>query len=345
MAWNMYDTHTLMELMRHTEAPSDFFKSRYFGSTQLFDTEYIDFEKVSKGRKLAPFVSPMARGKVLKDQGSSMIRFKPAYVKPKHALDPGKVIKRRAGEAIGGSSNPVARRDAILMDYMQDHREIIARREEWLAAKAVLDGKVTIASDDYPAVEVDFGRDAANTVTLTGTALWSDAGITQDDVIGNINTWVNQIRRAKFGGPVTDMIVSPKVYGVMQPILKELLNVSYRGSNDTLNRSVLDGSVAQVVGQLGGFLNVIVYQDWYEDDTGTAQAFMGDNDLLLVGPNVGGVRAYGAIMDDDSNYQAQEIFTKMWKEQDPSGVFVMSQSAPLMIPVNPNNTLKATVVA
>jgi hypothetical protein len=34
----------------------------------------------------------------------------------------------------------------------------------------------------------------------------------------------------------------------------------------------------------------------------------------------------------------------MWQQEDPSATFVMSQSAPMTIPVNPNQTLKATVL-
>ncbi len=344
MAWNMKDTHTLMGLMRHTEEPSNFWLNRYFGNTMAFDTEFIDFEKISKGRKLAPFVSPMAKGKILADQGSEMIRFKPGYVKPKHALDPTKVIKRRAGEAIGGSSSPGARHDALMMEYMQDHRDIIARRWEWMAAKAVMDGAVVVSSEDYPDRTVDFGRDAGNTVVKTSGNYWGESGI---NIYNDISTWVNTIRRAKFSGPVTDLIVPPAVFEVMvtDDAVKEQLNKDYRGSEDVLNRSVLDGSLIQHVGRIGGFLNVFVYQDWYEDDDGNVVEFMSDNEIVLTGPNVQGVRAFGAIMDSKANYQATDIFSKMFEEEDPSATFLLSQSAPLMVPVNTNNTFKAKVIA
>lgn len=343
MAWEILDTHTLMELQTQTQAPSNFWLSRYFGNVMTFDTQYIDFEHVVNGRKLAPFVSPLARGKVMKDRGSSMKRFTPAYVKPKHSLDPNKVLKRRPGEAIGGSSSPSQRANAILMEYMQNHREIIERRWEWLAAKAMLDGKVVIESDDYPATEVDFGRAAGHTVTLTGDYKWN--GISAD-IKGDITGWVTTMRNAQFGGPVADLIMTPTAFDVMikDDAVRDLLNTNYRGSSDSLNRSVLDGSAVQQVGVLGGFLNVLVYQDWFEDDAGNAENFMTDGDILLVGNNVNGVRAFGAIMDSDNDYMATDIFQKMFKENDPSATFLLSQSAPLMIPVNPNCTLKATVL-
>ena len=39
------------------------------------------------------------------------------------------------------------------------------------------------------------------------------------------------------------------------------------------------------------------------------------------------------------------MFPKMWDQEDPSVTFLMTQSAPLPVPVNINNTLRARVVA
>lgn len=56
------------------------------------------------------------------------------------------------------------------------------------------------------------------------------------------------------------------------------------------------------------------------------------------------MKAFGAILDTDS-LEPADIYPKMWDNKDPSARFIMSQSAPLMIPVNPNATVKATPVA
>lgn len=344
MSWNMKDTHTLAKLMRHTEEPSNFWLNRYFGSTITFDTEFIDFERIVSGRRLAPFVSPMAKGVIQADRGSEMIRFKPGYVKPKHALDPTKVIKRRAGEMIGGSSSPGARHDAILMEYLQDHHDTIARRLEWMAAKAIMNGQVVVEGDNYPSQTVDFNRDAGNTVVKTLGNYWGESGVSIKD---DLNSWINTIRRAKFSGPVTDLIVPPEVYAVMveDTEMKDLMDNNYRGSKDEMNRSILDGSLVQYVGKFGGFLNIFVYQDWYEDDAGNVVEFMANNEIVLAGANVQGVRTFGAIMDAKAGYQPMDIFSKMYEEEDPSATFLLSQSAPLMVPVNTNNTFKAKVLA
>jgi hypothetical protein len=37
------------------------------------------------------------------------------------------------------------------------------------------------------------------------------------------------------------------------------------------------------------------------------------------------------------------MFPKMWRENDPSAEFVMTQSAPLMVPLRPNSTFRIRV--
>jgi hypothetical protein len=65
----------------------------------------------------------------------------------------------------------------------------------------------------------------------------------------------------------------------------------------------------------------------------------------MVAPKVfAGVRAFGAILDSKAGLQALPIFAKMWDQEDPSVTFVMSQSAPLMVPRDPNGSLYASVL-
>ena len=52
-----------------------------------------------------------------------------------------------------------------------------------------------------------------------------------------------------------------------------------------------------------------------------------------------------AVQDLAAQLQSLTVFADMWPEKDPSAMFIMHQSAPLMVPINPNATFKATVVA
>jgi hypothetical protein len=101
-------------------------------------------------------------------------------------------------------------------------------------------------------------------------------------------------------------------------------------------------------GSSGGRLNLWRYSNWYSetasDGTLTVRQFLDPNDVVGYGPAVDGIAAFGAIMDVQAGLAEATIFPKMWEEEDPSAVNTMSQSAPLMVPTNPNNTWKMTVI-
>ncbi len=56
-----------------------------------------------------------------------------------------------------------------------------------------------------------------------------------------------------------------------------------------------------------------------------------------------GTQMFGAILDPMNDYGAARYFAKNWIDQDPAGEFVMTQSAPILVPKRVNATLAATV--
>lgn len=343
----MYDTNTLLGLYEHVPGPSSYFLDLCYGSMVTFEDEYIDFQKVKRGRKLAPLVVPTAQGRPIFSEASSVTRLKPAYLKPKDPVSPGRVIRRRPGESMftANTLSPAQRFRAIVGDISREHRESIDRRNEWMGARGVIDGKITLVGDDYPEVVVDFNRDPNHTVVLSGTDAWNNAGYA-GSMLKDIQGWIDTVRRADFGGPVNRMTVGGAVleYLLQDAGVQKQLDMNLRGSNANLNTGLRDGEYVEYIGKLGPNLELWVNTDFYEKPDGSTEKFLGDGDIVLTGPNVMGVRCFGAILDDAANFQALPVFPKMWSQQDPSAVFIMHQSAPLMVPVNPNATLKATVL-
>lgn len=346
----IYRTSTLVDVLRDDELmmpPSNYWLSLCFPSTVQFDTEEIDFSRLTDSRKLAPLVVPTAQGVPIYTQAEYRASLKPAYIKPKDAVNASRVIKRVAGYGELNSSpamSPSERYNAIVADILRQHRRAIERRWEWMASEAVQHGKVTLVDDRYPETVVDFERDAAHTVTLTGATRWGESGV---DILSDIESWKKLARRAKFGGPLNRLTVGTEAWDVMRTdtAILNLLKTDYlpaqRNGLD-LNLGVTEGLDVEWVGRINGTTDVYVYSDYYEED-GEVVEFMNPNDVVLTGPNIRGVRAFGAIQDTSSNFQPLEIFPKMWPEQDPSATFIMTQSAPIMVPMNPNNSFRARV--
>ena len=348
----IYSTAALLGVLRdetQMQPPSSYWLDLCFPNILTFEEEYIDFGKISDTRKIAPLVVPTAQGRPIYSAAERVARVKPAYVKPKDAVTATRMIQRAAGLGelnVNSNWSPQQRYNAIVADIMKAHRTAIERRWEWLAAQAVLYGAVTLEDENYPKAVVDFERAAGHSITHTAGNFWGDSGV---KILREVEAWKRIVRDAPFGGPTNRLTVGSSAWEVMredQEII-DMLKLDMRPYNGgvNLNMGIREGLDVELVGTLSGTTPVYVYSDYYHAPNGSVVPFMDPRDVVLTGPNVRGVRCFGAIQDIDAQLQAMAMFPKMWKQDDPSANFIMTQSAPLMVPVNPNNTLRARVVA
>lgn len=346
MAFDLFGTAEMLDVLRVTPVESAYFLDGWFTTARQFDTEEVLFDKLRTVRKLAPFVSPVVQGRVMKSRGFETLSFSPAYVKPKHVVDPNRQFTRRAGEVPGlGSSTPGARWNAAVAENLAEERESIRRRENWMAAMAVIYGKVTITGEDYPTRVVDFRRNAGLTRVLVGTARWGEAAADPLADISDLRTLSFQ----ESGSPITRVTMGVGAFDLfyedekVQKLLKTELGAIPRTSDSTLSalgspgepyefRGILQGANGQ------GRLEVYTYNEQYEDENDQTQSIMDTYSVVGTGNNVRGVRCYGAIRDKRAGLQALPLFPKMWDQEDPSLTYTMTQSAPLMVPTNIDNT-------
>jgi Phage major capsid protein E len=337
---NIYDTRTLAQVISVQPSLTTFWLD-YFPTELTFDTMDIQFDMVPNQRRLAPFVAPNVAGRIMRDKGYTAKTFRPAYVKPKHTIDPSRAIPRTPGEAIGGSLSLDQRMNAILVKNLADQKQMIQRRWEWMACKAVVDSAVTVVGDDYPSVTVNFGRDASLSSTLLTTARWSQ---TTSDPLGDIGDMRKKVFDLASAG-VTRLVFGLDAWDLFSQHAKvtPLLNSLTRGSNTTFNIAIAEGTPFEYRGQISGqngigVLDMYTYSETYEDDNGTAQPFMDTDAVVGLGAGLQGVRCFGAIMDIDAGLVATPMFSKQWSEKDPSAWYVLTQSAPLMVPAQPNGS-------
>jgi len=344
MAFELYDTHTLLPVQEHFDPMPSFWLDLLFREEMRFDSEWIDLEKISGNRSLAPLVIPTAEGVPIYKRASEAQRFRAAYLKPKDPVTPDRAIKRRPGEALGGSMSMQQREDAIVADILREHRQSVERRWEVMAARAIIDGKVTLVGEDYPETVIDFRRDSGHTVTLGAGLGWNESGA---DVIGNLNAWRELARRAKFGGRVDNLVLGKNVPTHFLNAVRDtgLLDTQVRGTEgNTFNIGVRSMEEVEYLGRFDGGLDVWVYSGYYEDVDGNQVDVLDPDSIVMAGPGTRGVRCFGAIMDRKAGYQPASMFPKMWEQEDPAGLWLMTQSAPLMVPMRPNCTLTAKVI-
>lgn len=359
--WTPRELYALRQDERMTPLPS-YFLDTFFNTTFFSEDESIKFADLPEAdRFLAPFVLPYEQGKPLDyRKGESIKSFTPPYIKLKNAVRPEDARIVLPSEVIrnGGNRPSLAERFNLrVAQVMERHQRAIQVREIWMAVRAFVDGKVQIDYDRdqgaaNPSVLLDFGRDAGHTVTLS-TDYWDDPTY---PILDDLEAWMSTMYLANGGGTAAQLIVGASVAPVFRKNnqVKDMLDTRYRGGDDvTISRGIMrtERPITRI-GQLDSGLEVLTYKDTVDIPNGsggkTKIDLFNPKDILLVAPGATGVRAYGAIYDTkaiEAGLSNVDIFSKMFETDDPGEKFVMNQSSPLPIPLYPNRTFKARVLA
>lgn len=342
-------------------APETGFWMRYFPRVFNSTAEKIMFDEIDDNEyRMAPFVLPHVQGVPMAAKGFQTRSFRPAYLKPKHVVDPSRAITRRAGEAPLGTLSPAQRFDIILADNLRRERAMIYNRWDWMACQAVVTGKCVIKGENYPTTTVDFGRDSGLTSVLSGGALWTADTATPIADVQSMSDLSYKLSRS----PITDLIFGQDAFAAfLLPThgdVQGLLNTLLRGNESLFNASgITDGSPfvfqGNLVGTGGiGLKRMWTYVNYYEslgdsvEDTaglGVGVPYFDTNTVVGVGSGLRGVQAFGAIMDRQAGLAPLSLFPRMWDNEDPSVTYTMTQSAPLMIPMRPDNSFSLKVAS
>lgn len=341
MSIDSFSTVVLNRVIESLKTTPKYLLDTYFPNELRQETEEIHVDVEAKKFRLSPFVSPLVEGQIVESLGVTTNVIKPAYIKDKRQWNPNRAFKRRIGEAIGGSMSPEARQAAALRADMEDQISMLNNRLEWMAAKLLTTGSVTISGDKYPTTVVNFNRTSTHTVTLTGGSKWDQTGT---NPVTDLRTW-SELVFADSGSMPTKVTMESSAWGAFSnnAEVKARLDL-YRtaAALPTLSNDVPIVTGGQFMGRIEYF-DIFVYSGSYHDDTLTSQKFLPTGTVIMASPDLEGTRAFGAIRDVD-NLNAVPYYAKSWVTQDPSIRWLLMQSAPLLIPFRPDASLSATVI-
>jgi hypothetical protein len=311
----------------------------FFPMVQQSEAPEIKFDTLDGKRRISPFVSPLIAGKLVTSKGKKTNTFTPAYVKDKRVLRPKDALKRAAGEKIGGSMTNNDRRMLLLRQEITDQTEMLSRRQEVMASEVLRTGKVTVTGEGFDTVVVDFGRNAAHTVTLSGAARWGQVGIVP---LRDVEDWSLTMLQNS-GAVVTDVVMDTKAYRlfIADQDTKDAIDTTL-GAPSRVELAAMAKLGMSYKGQIDN-VSYWVYSDWYVNDADTEVPMIPDNTVILGSRDMEGVRHFGAIEDEEAGLQSQEYFTKSWVQKDPSLRVLLMQSAPLVVPYRPDASFCATV--
>ncbi|MDH5258263.1 MAG: major capsid protein [Gammaproteobacteria bacterium] len=336
---DMFKSRTMLAALNQGYAPRTFLAMMFFANEEEHGSEYIDIDIVKGKRIMAPFVSPRAEGRVVKSQGRTVKSYKPPYLKPKRITSAEDIVKRNAGNSIYSAQSLIEKSGQKLGEDLVELTDSVTRRIEWMCASALTTGKIVVSGvvdegDDASVVddEIDFGLDASHNITLTGTALWTDAA---SNPITALRTWKRLIaqdsglsaRAAVLGSDVVDAFINNAKVQAQLSLRRVELGV--------IKPEELPEGVTYI-----GYLNdpgldLYAYDEWYVDDAGAEQPMIPVDRIVMGATNARATRHYGPIMDMEAIDEGMAVgkwFPKSWRTKDPSARHVMVQSAPVVVP-------------
>ena len=334
------ETITIINKVESVKPPLPLMLRRFFPQIIEFDTEKIAFDEVIKDRRMAPFVAPNVAGKVMAERGSTLKEFKPAYVKPKNTVTPGRVMKRMPGEEVGGSVSPAERIQALTMGYYVEHSEMLDNRLEWMAMQILRTGKVVVKGEDYPEQTVDYQRDASLDVTLAGTDRWGEADA---DPIGDLEEMSESAEAAPGGSALKYYFFDAAAWKLFRkdPEVQKQLDKT-KANGDSAIEAILSGEDNIAYKGMIGSYALFVDTREYTDEDGADKRYLEAYEVIGVSDAIQGAQAFGAIQDVDV-LRPMRMHHQTYVKKDPSARYALSQSAPLPIPRKINATARRTV--
>lgn len=331
----------LLKVAERVDTPSSYWMDSYFTQVHRASGNMIVLEEIDADlRKLAPLVLPTDRGRPIFNDTRTATALTPGYIKIKDPV----VIDNRFTGGLGGlylsdSGLTIAgQHDAKRAKIVRQHKNAWTRRMEFMAAKAVIEGRVTM---DYVGAEtkvIDFGRDASLDVTKLAGSRWGDAGIS---IIDDMQMMIDRIFDLD-GGVVNKITMGSDVYKAIRqsPEFEKLMDKNIVGSDVELSRGLLEAGEVRFVGRISG-IPVYVYTGWYVERSETGafvtRKLMDSRDVVFTSIQLGGVRAFGAIDDQRANFASIPLFQiELAPDRENGKSDILTQSAPLLIPTNPN---------
>lgn len=337
---DLYTSRTLVGVVNDLYVPSTFISSTFFGTEVTFDTELIDFDKLIKGRTLAPFVSEVSPGEPGRSPGYATSSFKPAYSRMVDHIDPDRPFRRRPGERyLGDGATPAERSDAALAEILVEHQEALDLRIEWMAMQSLLAGKIVVVGRNYPMREIDFRRDPALTIILTGATRWGEPGVTPSL---DLEDWAQLVGDTS-GAQVTHVVMGLGAWRYLwrDPEFRDMLD-NRRGTESRIELGPDSRPRYQFRG-VSGTLEFWTYTAQYKDAAGAMQRFLPTNSILLLSTGLEGVQSFGATKNAKVRYRAARYVPTAFITDNPALEFAMTESAPLPVPVQVNAAAHITV--
>ncbi|HAG53539.1 MAG TPA: hypothetical protein DCL21_07120 [Alphaproteobacteria bacterium] len=300
--------------------------------TADISTDYVDDMP-----EIAPVISPIEKGVVLKDQSFTQKTITPAFSRVKKRVDFTKAISRIPGQKLDDIEDNTTYHMTNGVVY---GKKSIVQRQKFMAAQALYEGRITYSDKDGRSFEVDFGRHADLNLTLTGTKAWTDKTA---PVFEQLEAGATKV--ADVCGSVSKTLVltpfSWNLFRATDDVTKAL--ESRRGSNSQLETACGSNKGLEYKGTIGDF-DVIVYSEKGKDSKGNTFPMLDDKAAILLNiEDVMGALHHGALKNGDKVEAMDYLAKRLPVDDETEETWVKVDSSYLPIPHRIDATYALTV--
>lgn len=345
-----YTTKTMLPAVEVMPRTASFLRETFFprAKDNTVVTEKVELDYRKGKRKMAPFVAPRVGGITQTRDGFKTFEIAPPRIAPQRLMTVEDVTARGLGEGVYTKKTPAQRELDLIAKDLLDLGDQIDRREEWMTAQLLFNGKVIVQgySDNNLTnpveQEIDYGFD--NYENLSGTDLFTDPAakpITylrekHRELVKNAGVAPNILL---FGNDAYEGFINNaevKEYFDKQHMLMGQIKPSLQTDN-----VVYIGTINEIGVEL------YLYNDWYIDETGVEHSFV-PNDKMLLGRTDIGHYEYAAVTQLESGgkymtYEGARV-PKFWADFANDAKMVRLTSRPVPVPSNVDAWFVASVV-
>jgi len=357
MAFNIYDTHTLLASVQQLPPLHTFLLDRYFPTnpaSDIFSTDDVLVEYKKGNKKASPFVAPRVGGITILRDGYTMKSFTPSYIAPKRPLTIDELKKRRFGEALYSQLTPEQRQCVIMLGDLDEMRAMNKRRKEAMAAEVIFTNGCIMQEyvDDlhnFDEKEVRFYDGEQNPAMYTPAANWDTTEASGKQMINDIAAMISML--VSRGLPATEVLVAPDVADVIlanEWIIRLLDNRNYQiGGVDPATLPSGASKIARL-NIKGRMIDFLCYEETYTEVDGTVKSYVPAG-MIAVGAPAAGRTVYGAITQVEQSDGEFHTYTgvdvpKYISDATHNVREVQLSTAPLCMPNNENPFITAKVL-
>lgn len=357
MAFNFYDTHTLLASVQQLPPLHTFLLDRYFptnAASDIFATDDVLVEYKKGSKKAAPFVAPRKGGITILRDGYTMKRFTPSYIAPKRPLTIDDLRKRGFGEALYTQLTPEQRQGVIMLGDLDELRAMNMRRKEAMASEVIFTNGCVMDEyvDDFHNFEereVRYYDGDTSPAIYTPSANWDTTEASGKQMINDVAAMGSMLTSR--GLPFTEVLVAPDVADIIlanEWILKLLDNRNYQiGGVDPATLPTGATKIARL-NIKGRMIDFLTYEDTYTEVDGTVKPFIPAGKIAACAPAAGRT-VYGAITQVEQSDGEFHTYTgvdvpKYLSDATHNVRELILSSAPLCMPNNENPFIVADVL-